>query len=254
MIPLKDTVPRKNPPIAVWTIILINALVFIFELTLSEYQLVQLFYHFGLVPARYTHPQWAMLVGLPVDTYFPYLTSMFLHGGWLHIIANMWALWIFGDNVEDRMGPVRFTIFYLLCGFAAGVVHTLTNATSTIPTVGASGAIAGVMGAYLVLYPRARIVVLLPIFFIPWFFELPAVLYIGFWALTQFFSGALALAGPSDVGGVAWWAHAGGFTAGIFLQFFFVRPPRDYRRAARDEYGRGFETAWVPTAYWRGFR
>jgi membrane associated rhomboid family serine protease len=250
MIPIKDTVPRRNPPIAVWIIILANCLVFVLELAMPEYGLVQFMYRFGLVPARYSHPQWAMWVGLPVDDYFPFLTSMFLHGGWLHIIANMWALWIFGDNVEDRMGPARFTIFYILCGIVAGLVHWFTNPNSTVPAVGASGAIAGVMGAYMMLFPTARIVVLFPIFIIPWFFELPAVLYIGFWALTQFFSGVLSLAGPPNVGGVAFWAHVGGFAAGMLLQRLFVKSRAEYRLPARDQYG--LEGAWVPAAYWRG--
>lgn len=216
---------------------------------MPEHMLVQFFYHFGLVPARYTHPQWALWMGLPVDSYVPFLTCMFLHGGWLHLIGNMWALWIFGDNVEDRMGPVRFLCFYLLCGLTAGVVHWLTNPHSTMPTVGASGAIAGVMGAYMYLFPRVRIVVLLPIFFIPFFFELPAVTYLGFWALTQVFAGTLSLAARGDVGVIAWWAHVGGFGAGIVMQFFFVKRAPAYRKLARDEYG--VETAWVPAQYWR---
>jgi membrane associated rhomboid family serine protease len=173
---------------------------------------------------------------------------MFLHGGWMHILGNMWTLWIFGDNVEDRMGPVRFVVFYLLCGLAAGIVHTLTNPNSTLPTVGASGAIAGVMGAYLFLFPKSRIIVLIPIFFFPFFFELPAVTYLGFWALSQVFSGTLALGDARDVGGVAWWAHVGGFITGIALQFFFVRSGAAYRRPSRDEYE--IEGAWVPHSHW----
>src|SRR5437868_7134726 len=249
MIPIGDTVPRRNPPIATWFIILINCLVFFFELTLPPHMLVEFFYRFGLVPARYTHPAWAMWLGLPVDDYFPFLTSMFLHGGWLHIIGNMWGLWIFGDNVEDRMGPVRFVFFYLLCGLAAGLTHFYTNPHSTMPTVGASGAIAGVMGAYLLLFPHARILVLFPVFFIPLFFELPAVLYLGFWALLQLFSGTLSLAAPQDVSGIAWWGHVGGFGAGMLLHRGFVRGPERYRRMARDEYG--IENAWLPRGYWR---
>ncbi|HXN52821.1 MAG TPA: rhomboid family intramembrane serine protease [Candidatus Acidoferrum sp.] len=251
MIPIRDTIPTRNPPIATWLVILANCLVFLLELSLPEHALAHFFYQYGLVPARYTHPAWALWVGLPVDDYFPFLTSMFLHGGWLHIIGNMWALWIFGDNVEDRMGPIRFVFFYLLCGFAAGLVHWLTNPHSTVPTVGASGAIAGVMGAYLFLFPRARLIVLLPIFFFPFFFELPAVTYLGFWALTQVFSGTLSLASPADVGGVAWWGHVGGFGAGILLQFLFVKRADAYRRPSRDEYG--IENAWVPVRYWRDY-
>src|SRR6202163_4798374 len=170
MLPIKDTIPRRNPPIATWVIIFLNCFVFLLELTMSPYSLQQTLYLFGIVPARFTHPDWAAWVGFPIDDYFPFVTSMFLHGGWLHIIGNMWALWIFGDNVEDRMGPIRFVFFYLLCGLAAGLVQWFTNSHSTIPTVGASGAIAGVMGAYLFMFPRARLIVLLPIFFFPFFF------------------------------------------------------------------------------------
>jgi len=252
MFPIQDTIPTRNPAIATWLLILANAIVFLFELAMPEYALKQFFYVFGIVPARYTHPEWAHLVGLSIDDYWPFLTSMFLHGGWAHIIGNMWALWIFGDNVEDRMGPVRFLFFYLLCGLAAGIVHAYTNADSTMPTVGASGAIAGVMGAYFFLFPYSRVVVLVPVFFFPFFFELPAVTYLGFWALAQVFSGALSLGNPGGVGGVAWWAHVGGFAAGILLQFLFVKRTGAYRRLSRDEYET--ENAWVPARYWRSYR
>src|SRR5262245_55846834 len=236
MIPIQDTVPSRNPPLAVYVLIALNVLLFSLELTLPPGDREGLFYLFGIVPARYSHPEWAERVGFPVDNYWPLLTSMFLHGGWLHIIGNMWTLWIFGDNVEDRMGPVRFVIFYLLCGLAAGLVHWFTNPDSTMPTVGASGAIAGVMGAYFFLFPYARIIVMVPILFFPFFFEVPAVIYLGFWALSQVFSGALSLASTREVGGIAWWAHVGGFTAGIVLHFFFIRRGHAYRRPARDEY------------------
>ena len=252
MFPIRDTIPAKNPPIATWFLILANGFVFLFELTLSPHQLQQLFYFFGIVPARFSHPDWAQWVGFPIDDYWPFLTSMFLHGGWMHIIANMWTLWIFGDNVEDRMGPVRFLIFYLLSGFAAGFVHWFTNPDSALPTVGASGAIAGVLGAYFLLFPFARVVVLIPVFIFPFFFELPAVTYLLFWILTQILSGTLLLATGADVGGIAFWAHVGGFVAGIVLQFFFVRRGTSYRRLSRDEYG--MENGWVPVAHWRNDR
>ena len=177
---------------------------------------------------------------------------MFLHGGWMHIIGNMWTLWIFGDNVEDRMGPLRFVCFYLLCGLAAGLVHWFTNPDSTLPTVGASGAIAGVLGAYFFLFPYARVIVLIPVLFLPFFFELPALVYLGFWALSQVLSGTLSLVGPREVGGVAWWAHVGGFMAGIVLHFFFVQRGDAYRQPLRDEYA--MESAWVPVHYWRDER
>ena len=252
MIPIRDTLPRRNKPIATYLLILINAIVFLFELTMPPPELEQLFNMFGLVPARFMHPDWASSAGYPGHSYWPFLTSMFLHGGWLHIIGNMWTLWIFGDNIEDQMGPARYVIFYLLCGLIAGIVHCLTNADSTMPTVGASGAIAGVMGAYLFLFPTARIVVLVPIFFFPFFFEVPAVIYLGFWALSQVFSGTLALASGTQVGGVAWWAHVGGFVGGIVLQFFFVRRGPAYRPLPRDQHG--VAAAWPPYRYGRQFQ
>jgi membrane associated rhomboid family serine protease len=229
-------------------LILANSVVFLFELMLPQAALEEFIHLFGIVPARYTHPEWAQWVGFPVDDYWPFLTHMFLHGSPVHIVGNMWTLWIFGDNVEDRMGPLRFVAFYLLCGLAAGVVHWFTNLNSTIPTVGASGAIAGVMGAYLVLFPHSRVICLAPILFYPVFFEVPAVTFLGFWALSQVFSGTLSLAAPQDVGGVAWWAHVGGFVAGIALHFAFIRPDRTNRRPSLDEYG--LESAWLADRYW----
>ena len=252
MFPIGDTVPRRNVPIATWLLILINCLVFLFETAMPQHTLERFFYLFGIVPARYTHPNWALWIGLPIDDYWPFLTSMFLHGGWVHVIGNMWTLWIFGDNVEDRMGPGRFVVFYLVCGFIAGLVHSLTNPDSTLPTIGASGAIAGVMGAYFFLFPYSRLIVVVPILFFPFFFEMPAVIYLGFWALTQFFSGALSLGNAGSVGGVAFWAHAGGFAGGIVLHHFFVRRASVYRRPFRDEYE--LENAWVPARYWRDSR
>jgi len=243
MIPIRDTLPRRSTPVATYFLILVNAIVFLFELTMAPDQLEQFIQMFGLVPARALHS------GV---RYWPFLTSMFLHAGWVHIIGNMWTLWIFGAKIEDRMGPARYVIFYLLCGFIAGLVHCLTNAASTVPTLGASGAIAGVMGAYFFLFPTSRIVVLVPIFFYPLFFELPAVVYLGLWALSQLFSGTLALASGMQVGGVAWWAHVGGFTAGIVFQFFFVRRGPGYRPVPRDEYGAA--AAWPPNRYRRQSR
>jgi membrane associated rhomboid family serine protease len=252
MFPIRDTIPRRNIPVATWTLILINCLVFLFEIGMPAHTLQAFFYMFGVVPARYTHPDWALWIGLPIDDYWPFLTSMFLHSGWVHVIGNMWTLWIFGDNVEDLMGPWRFVFFYLLCGMAAGLVHSLTNPDSTLPAVGASGAIAGVMGAYFFLFPFSRLIVMVPIFIFPFFFEMPSVIYLGFWALTQFFSGALLLGNPGFVGGVAFWAHVGGFASGILLHRIFTKRRADYRPLSRDEYQ--LENAWVPDRYWRSSR
>jgi membrane associated rhomboid family serine protease len=250
MFPIRDNLPRRAFPVATTVIILVNAFVFVCELMLPEQALEQSFYLFGVVPARFTHPDWASWVGFPAGGTLALFTSMFLHGGWLHIVANMWTFWIFGPRVEERMGPARFVVFYLLCGLAAGAVHCLTNADSTLPTVGASGAIAGVMGAYFWLFPRARIILLVPVFFFPFFFEVPAVLYLLLWALSQLFSGTLSLANPDSVGGVAWWAHVGGFSAGLVLHFFFIRRGLAWRHPSRDEYE--LAGAWMPRREWRG--
>ncbi len=224
MFPIRDTIPRRHVPIATWGLIAANIYFFFRELALPPEAAEKMMYLFGLVPARFLNPDWAASVGFPAHTYWPFLTTMFLHGGWLHIIGNMWVLWIFGDNVEDRMGPLRFLAYYLLCGLAAGFIHVITNPTSRVPAVGASGAIAGVMAAYFVLFPRARIVAMFPIVFWPIFFEVPAFLYLGFWFLTQFFSGTLAIATRHEVSGIAWWAHVGGFVTGLATFWMFLRP------------------------------
>lgn len=228
MIPLRDTIPHRRPPLMTWAIILANALVFAYELSLPPRALQALFFEFGIVPSRLLRPQ-GLLPGVPGPGYLSFLTSMFLHGGWAHIIGNMWFLHLFGDNVEDRMGHLRFLLFYLLSGLLAGIIHCWTNAHSALPTIGASGSIAGVMGAYLVLYPHSRIITLVPVLFYPVFFEIPAFLFLFFWFLTQLMNGSLALVSREAFAGIAWWAHVGGFLAGIVLQLFFVRS-RGYHR------------------------
>jgi membrane associated rhomboid family serine protease len=243
MIPIKDTIPSRNPAIMTYTLIIVNVVVFFFQVTMPNDALEQFVYLFGIVPARYTHPGWAERVGFPVGDYLPFLTHMFLHGGWLHIISNMWSLWIFGDNVEDRMGPWRFLAFYLLCGVAAAMTHLFISVGSTVPTLGASGAIAGVLAAYFLWFPHSRIIVLLPILFLPFFFELPAFFYLGFWFVGQFFSGTASLLTPQEGGGIAFWAHIGGFMAGGVLCWFFQQSRRTRRRFEPDEYG--IEAPWA---------
>jgi membrane associated rhomboid family serine protease len=159
----------------------------------------------------------------------PVFTSMFLHGSWLHIIFNMWALWIFGDNVEDYLGHSLYLVLYLVCGVAAALLHTLFNIGSTVPTVGASGAIAGVMGAYFVLYPRARVLTLVPLFFV-FFMWLPAWVVLGYWFIAQFLSGAATSISTHGAGssGIAFWAHVGGFVAGVLLIKLFPARTRRY--------------------------
>jgi membrane associated rhomboid family serine protease len=239
MFPLQDNIPTRHLPLMTWSIILANAAVFALELALPAPALEKFIYQFGLVPARFTHPAWGAEIGLTASSLWPFLTSMFLHGGWLHIIFNMWWLWVFGNSVEDRLGHVRFLLFYLVCGIISGVIQTVASLQSTVPTIGASGAIAGVLGAYIALFPTARIIVLFPVLFIPLFFTLPAVLYIGFWFLLQFVSGTASLLSSTSAsaGGIAWWAHVGGFSAGVLLHrlFMIARPAR--RRIYGDEHG-----------------
>lgn len=223
MFPIRDTIPSRTFPFITLMLIAVNIAVFFYELLLPEKELDALVHLWGVIPARYTLPEYAAANGFPPMGPLPFFTSMFLHGGWMHLIGNMWSLWLFGDNVEDRLGHGRFLVFYLACGLTAGLAHVALHPHSMIPTIGASGAIAGVMGAYFILYPFARIVVVMPVFFYPIFFELPAVIYLFFWFLSQLYSGALALSvGKDGFGGVAFWAHAGGFVAGIALLGVFT--------------------------------
>ena len=207
MIPLRDVIPSRTFPYVTISIIVINAMVWILEVSMPPNTLNQVLYTYGVVPA---------------DFHLPTLvTSMFLHASWSHIIGNMWYLWIFGDNVEDRCGHGRFVAFYLLCGIAAGLGQIAMNSTSVLPTIGASGAIAGMMGAYFVLYPQSRVLTLIPIF---WFeiIELPAIVLLGFWFLMQLFSaGAVAAATSNTGGGVAFAAHVAGFVVGMGGVFVF---------------------------------
>ncbi len=220
MIPIRDATPSKNTPVVNTTIIAINVLVFLLQL--SQGQMGDRFiFTYGLVPARYTVESLARHFTLGQQA-FSWLSFMFLHGGFLHIIGNMWFLYIFGDNVEDRLGPVRYLLFYLACGVASGISHVALNADSMAPTIGASGAIAGVMGAYILLYPTSKILTLIPIIFIPWFVEIPAYFFLGVWFLLQFINAA---AGASGAGGIAWWAHIGGFLFGMLFLKLFDRLP-----------------------------
>jgi len=221
MIPIKDIIPRRQTPFITYLLIAVNTFIFFIEVSLPPDVLNSVFYIFGLVPARYTHPAWAYFVGLHIDNYWPFLTNIFLHGSWFHLISNMWALWIFGDNVEDRMGHIKYLIFYILCGVFASLTHFIFNANSTIPAIGASGAISGVMGAYMIMFPTSRIITLIPIFFIPYFIEIPAIIYIGFWFISQFISGTFSIFVGQNAGGIAWWAHIGGFIFGVIMHRFF---------------------------------
>jgi membrane associated rhomboid family serine protease len=213
LIPLRDIIPSRTTPVVTIALITINVLVFLYELSLGR--AVDAFtLYWGLVPAAFS---WVTI-----------LTSMFLHGGIMHVAGNMLYLWIFGDNVEDRMGHGRFLVFYLLCGAAAALAQTITQPDSVIPMVGASGAIAGVMGAYFVLYPKSRIVTLVPLFFFFQVIEVPAIVFLGIWFIMQFISGlgSIVTVAAGSTGGIAFWAHVAGFVAGISGVVVFRRPER----------------------------
>jgi len=222
MIPLKDKNPTRRVPYVTFLIIGMNIAAFVFELSLGE-ALPGFLERFGVIPSRVAATvSGEMFSIVSLGTLF---SSMFLHGGWLHLGGNMLYMWVFGDNVEDKLGHGRFIIFYLLCGLASAALHIAVDPSSLIPTIGASGAIAGVLGAYIIMFPRARVVTLIPIFVFIHIAELPALLVLGLWFVLQFFNGILALGNVSaDVGGVAWWAHIGGFATGILL----VKPFRRY--------------------------
>jgi len=212
MIPLRDNIRSRKVPVVNYVLIGANILAFLFELGLGP-NLEAFFHVFGLVPDRvigialnapgYIH--WALI---------PFITSIFLHAGWLHLVGNMLFLYIFGDNVEGTLGHVRYLVFYLACGLAASLTHLVSVPSSTVPTVGASGAVAGVLGAYFLLFPGARVLTLVPIFFFVQIIEIPAFIFLGIWFLIQFLSGSLSLFASQQTAGVAWWAHIGGFVAG----------------------------------------
>lgn len=204
MFPLKDTQPSYSKPLVTIGLIAINILIFLYEFSLDSYSLNHFIAHYGLIPARYH--------------FYDIITSMFIHGGWLHVLGNMWFLWIFGDNVEDILGHWKYLAFYILCGIAAAFVQIASNLGSPIPTIGASGAIAGVMGGYIVKFPHSRILTLVFIFFFITTFEVPAVIMLAYWFFLQVFSGVGTI-GYSNLsqGGVAWFAHVGGFLAGMGL-------------------------------------
>jgi len=213
MIPLRDVIPSRSFPFFTVTFIVLNAVAFLFELSLSDPALQELIVTFGVVPAELN----------PIT----FVTSMFLHSGWLHFLGNMLYLWISGDNVEDRLGHFRFVLFYLGCGMAAAAAHVWVNPDSAIPTIGASGAIAGVMGAYFVLYPHSRVLALVPLFIIWEIIEVPAIIFLGIWFVMQFFSGIGSLARTGmESGGVAFWAHIAGFVAGIAGVLVLKKPSR----------------------------
>jgi membrane associated rhomboid family serine protease len=228
LIPLRDTVRSRTFPIVNWALIVVNGFVFLFETSLGPNGIDRLFRTFALVPSHVS--------SLAPTAFITLVTSMFLHGGWLHIISNMWVLYIFGDNIEDRMGSTRYLAFYLLAGIAAGLTQVLVSPNANVPTVGASGAVAGVLGAYFLLFPTGRVITLVPLIIIPWLVEIPAVIFIGIWLVTQVIAGLGALVSAGAVSNIAWWAHIGGFAFGFVMVNVFKRRSRAYAVWHRDEY------------------
>ncbi len=220
MIPLRDNVPSRSLPLINWILIAVNAVVFIHQTELRPQALQAFINTYGMVPAHLSqfHP----------STWTPLLTAAFLHGSWFHLISNRWVLFIFGDNVEDRMGHGAYLVFYVLGGIFANLLQALVLPTSQVPSIGASGAIAAVLGGYFLLYPRARIVTVILIIIYPWIVEISAFIFLGFWFLLQLYSGfqALSIPGSANAGGVAWWAHVGGFLFGMATVYLFARRPR----------------------------
>jgi membrane associated rhomboid family serine protease len=241
VLPIQSTVPSRYSPVITWLLIASNCSVFFIQLGLSPPEFKAFLLTFALIPARYYTPLASYGAGDAFADYLPFVTNMFLHGGWLHLIFNMWTLWLFGPAVEDRLGPARFLFFYLTCGVIASTAHVMFNPLSPVPTLGASGAIAGVLGCYVFLFPYASVIVLVPIVFVPLFFALPAIVFVGLWFLIQLLEGSVELFMPSTGGGVAWWAHIGGFLTGLILGPLLARSKLHYRPYYGDEGILGFD-------------
>ncbi len=231
MFPLRDDNPTSIAPIVTTILIIINVVVFLYQLSLGPRGGQLFIYQYGAIPAVVLGEKSLPHAVVAIPSSLTLFTSMFLHGGWMHLIGNMWYLWIFGDNIEEAMGRARYIIFYLLAGLAASVSQILSNVGSVLPSIGASGAIAGVLGAYVLLYPRARVETLIFLGIFIRIVSIPAGFVLGFWFMLQLLSGSMS--GGQDAGGVAFWAHIGGFVAGMLLVPFFKRadvrlfsPPR----------------------------
>lgn len=227
MIPLRDSARSRAFPFINIAIIVLNLLIYINEVMLEPYQLNQFFYTYGLIPADAINAFYTGAALTPLLVNF--ITAIFVHGGWFHVLGNMLFLWVFGDNVEDRLGHGKYLLFYLAAGVAGGVAHIMINPASTVPVIGASGAVAGVLGAYIIAFPRSRILALVPIIIIFTLVEIPAVVFIALWFVLQLFNGVASLGGSATP--VAWWAHIGGFLIGVLLiKMLAPRRVRSYYR------------------------
>jgi len=232
MFPIKDSIRIPFLPVVTYSLILINALVFFYQSSLSLSEAQAFATEYALIPRRYFDPAWAAYTGLSDTDYMPFIYGTFMHGGWWHLILNMWTLFIFGSSLEGRVGRWQFLCFYLLCGAGASFVHAWFNQLSDVPTIGASGAIAGVLGGYATTFPRARLTIMILIVVIPLFFKVPALFYALVWFGFQFAQGFIDLSVASAGGGIAWWAHIGGFAVGVALiPLWRFAPDRTYDEA-----------------------
>lgn len=219
MVPLHDNNPTRTTPVVTYALIALNVAIFLYEIGLSEPQLNGFFQLYAVVPEELTASFRGVNIGQPVPEWLTLFTSQFLHGGFMHVGGNMLFLWVFGNNIEDKLGHVKYIIFYLACGALAALAQWFFSIQSSIPSLGASGAIAGVMGAYIIRFPQAQILTLVPLFLFITTIRIPAVFFLGFWFVQQALSGIASLGVTSDVetGGIAYWAHAGGFVFGVVL-------------------------------------
>lgn len=221
MIPIRDNLNPTKIPIVTIFLISINIFVFLIQISLSERALLAVYNIFGIIPARFNNPYFENFYNFPIDAWLTIFTSMFLHGGLMHILMNMWVLYLFGNDVEDRLGHLKFLILYFASGIIAALTHIYIYPNSSIPTIGASGAVAGVMGAYYLLFPFAKLDILIPIFFYIELVSVPAFMFLPVWFIEQLFAGTLALA-SINFSNVAFWAHIGGFIGGLWLTFILV--------------------------------
>jgi membrane associated rhomboid family serine protease len=222
LIPLRDTIPSRSIPIVTLLLIIVNSVIFLFEVfMLDSKQAEMLIFNYGLIPDHIRLSEVDSIYDFRITIFRPFLTNMFLHGGWGHLISNMWILFIFGDNVEDRMGKGRYFLFYIICGLIASFTHFILHRNSPMPAIGASGAISGVMAAYMLMFPKSTIISLVPIIIIPLFIPIPALIFIGLWFLGQLLSGTTSLMLSDAATGIAFWAHIGGFLGGLALYRLF---------------------------------
>ncbi len=221
MIPFRDTLEVQNTPYVTWGLMAINIAVFGYFQTLSDGEVFAIFQQYGLVPSRYNNPMWAIITKISANNYWPFVLNLFMHASGLHLLMNMWMLWIFGDDIEDVMGRFRFLLFYFFSGVGANLVVLIVAANSPIPVIGASGALAGILGAYIFIFPYAKIVIWIPILFLPIFIELPAISFLGAWVIFQL-NDATTTFSSEEMTSLGWVGHLAGFFIGAIIFRLFL--------------------------------